>query len=105
MSERDELLEKMPLPRWYGIDNAHGPGLRGFVLDALLALDVLPKKGGEELSHQELEIISLKRRIIILEAAMRQFADPHNWYHGTGSLQWAGKRSAIEYAEEVLRGR
>jgi len=37
-----------------------------------------------------------------LIAAMKQFADPANWYSKVGCEQWMGKRSAQEYAAEVL---
>ena len=100
MAEREKLLAKMPLPRWYGM--VEYDGLRGFVLDTLLALDVLPKNSGGG-SHQELEITTLKQRIVRLEAGMRCFADQHNWHDNQGSLQWASMRSPIEIAEEAIR--
>lgn len=37
-----------------------------------------------------------------LSAAIRQFADPANWHQEAGLLQWIGKRSAVDFAEDVL---
>lgn len=65
---------------------------RAAILQDVALQDVLDRNAGLEAENAR------------LRAALRNFADPGNWWEEIGRLQWRGKRNAIEFAASVLEG-